>query len=403
MKYNPKVGEDVCRLPGFAGLHPYQPEETVQGALRLMWELQEALAEIAGLPAVTLQPAAGAHGELTALMVIRAYHTAQGDPRKRVLIPDAAHGTNPATVTMCGYETVTVPSDERGGVDMEALRAALDVDVAAIMLSNPNTLGLFDENIVAITEAVHEVGALAYCDGANMNAVLGKARPGDTGFDALHFNLHKTFATPHGGGGPGAGPVAVTRELARYLPGPVVGRGKGAYRWETPEASIGRVRAYAGNFGVLVRAYAYIRGLGAEGLVEVSEQAVLSANYLKERLREAYDLPFDRPCMHEFVLSGNRQRAEGGVRTLDIAKRLLDYGFHPPTVYFPLIVPEALMIEPTETESLEELDAFADAMLAIAREAKEDPGLVMGAPYTTPVRRLDEASAARNPDLAYKG
>lgn len=403
MKYNPRVNEDAARLEGFAGLHPYQPAQTVQGALELMVELAEALAEIAGLPGVTLQPAAGAHGELTALMCFRAHHARNGDVRKRVIIPDAAHGTNPATVAMCGYEVAMVPSDEHGGVDLEALRSVLDTDVAALMLTNPNTLGLFDENIIEITRLVHEVGALAYCDGANLNAIMGISRPGDMGFDALHINLHKTFSTPHGGGGPGAGPVCVTSDLAPYLPGPVpVREDDGSFGLGYPEHSIGRVRSFYGNFGVLVRAYAYVRALGGEGLREASEQAVLSANYLKERLRGAYDLPYDRTCMHEFVLSGSRQKRESGVRTLDIAKRLLDYGIHPPTVYFPLIVDEALMIEPTETESLEDLDRFAEAMLAIAEEAATDAELVKGAPYTTPVRRLDEAGAARKPDLRYR-
>ncbi len=403
MKYNPKIDEWACRLPGFAGVHPYQPRETVQGVLQLMWELQEALGEIAGLPAVTLQPAAGAHGELTGLLAIRAYHTANGDPRRRVLVPDSAHGTNPASVAMCGYEVVQIPSDERGGVDIDALRRNLDTDVAALMLTNPNTLGLFDENILEITAAVHEVGALAYCDGANLNAILGKTRPGDMGFDAMHINLHKTFATPHGGGGPGAGPVAVSAPLAEFLPGPVVTLGgDGTYRAVMPPRSIGRVRSFIGNVGVLVRAYAYIRAIGGDGLVQVAEQAVLSANYLKELLKDAWVLPYDRICMHEFVLSGGRMRKEHGVRTLDVAKRLLDYGIHPPTIYFPLIVDEAIMIEPTETETKATLDRFAEVMLRIAAEAGRDPDLVHGAPYSTPVRRLDEASAVKRPDLAWR-
>ncbi len=402
MKYNPRINEDACRLEGFAGLHPYQPVETVQGALALMVGLSEALAEVSGLPGVTLQPAAGAHGELTALMVFRAAHTANGDPRKKVVIPDTAHGTNPATVTMCGYETVTIPSDERGLVDLEALKAVLDTDVAAFMLTNPNTLGLFDPQILEITEAVHAVGAFAYCDGANLNAIMGIARPGDLGFDALHINLHKTFSTPHGGGGPGAGPVCVTKDLARYLPGPQPMYDGETFGLETSDDTIGRVRSFYGNFGVLVRAYAYIVSQGAEGLKEVSEQAVLSANYMKERLKGAFELPYDRTCMHEFVLSGAKLRSEHGVRTLDVAKRLLDYGFHPPTVYFPLLVDEALMIEPTETEPLAALEAFCDALIAIAEEAGRDPELVKGAPYTTPVRRLDEARAAREPVLRWK-
>jgi glycine dehydrogenase subunit 2 len=403
MKYNPKIDEWACRLPGFAGLHPYQPDSTAQGMLELLWDLQEALGEIAGLPAVTLQPAAGAHGELTGLLTIRAYHTANGDPRRRVLVPDSAHGTNPATVAMCGYEVVQVPSDERGGVDVAALEQLLDSDVAAIMLTNPNTLGLFDENILAITAAVHRVGALAYCDGANLNAILGKARPGDMGFDALHINVHKTFATPHGGGGPGAGPVAVSRALAPYLPGPVVTRAEdGSFHLAMPERSIGRVRSFLGNAGVLVRAYSYIRALGASGVTEVAEQAVLSANYLKELLRDVLPLPYDRVCKHEFVLSGARLRKEHGVRTLDVAKRLLDYGYHPPTIYFPLIVDEAMMIEPTETESKETLDRFAEVLARIVDEAAKDPELLHAAPLSTPVRRLDEAAAVKHPDLAWR-
>ena len=403
MKYNPKIDERACRLAGFANIHPYQPRQTVQGALELMWGLQEALAEVAGLPAVTLQPAAGAHGELAGLLAIRAYHVAQGDARKRVLVPDSAHGTNPATVTMCGYEVVQVPSDERGGVDLDALMRLLDTDVAAIMLTNPNTLGLFDERILEVTAAVHAVGALAYCDGANLNAILGRSRPGDMGFDALHINLHKTFATPHGGGGPGSGPVAVSAALAPFLPGPVAARlGDGTFALETPERSIGRVRSFAGNFGVLVRAYTYIRALGGSGLTEVAEQAVLSANYLKELLRTAWTLPYDRVCKHEFVLSGGPLRKVTGVRTLDVAKRLLDYGIHPPTIYFPLIVDEAVMIEPTETEGKATLDRFAEVMLRIAEEAANDPEMLHGAPYTTPVRRLDEAAAVKNPDLAWR-
>jgi glycine dehydrogenase subunit 2 len=403
MKYNARLCEDAARYEGFAGLHPYQPAATVQGALELMVGLSRGLAVVSGLPRVTLQPAAGAHGELTAVMVFRAYHEAQGDARKRVIIPDAAHGTNPATVAMCGYEVTTIASDANGGVDLERLRAALDTDVAALMLTNPNTLGLFDPNIVEICAAVHEVGALAYCDGANLNAIMGRTRPGDMGFDAMHINLHKTFGTPHGGGGPGAGPVCVTEALAPFLPGPLVAReADGAFGWMTPEHSIGRVKSFAGNFGVLVRAYAYILALGGDGLQAASEQAVLSANYLKEKLKGAYDLPYDRTCMHEFVLSGARQRKANGIRTLDIAKRLLDHGVHPPTIYFPLIVDEAIMIEPTETDSLEDLDRFADAMLAIAVEAAEDPDLLHGAPYTTPVRRLDEARAVKRPDLRWR-
>jgi glycine dehydrogenase subunit 2 len=403
MKYNPRVSEDACRLEGFAGLHPLQPASTAQGALELMVSLADALAEVSGLPGVTLQPAAGAHGELAALMMIRAYHSANGDARSRVIIPDTAHGTNPATVSMCGYAVATVASDAAGGVDLDALRAALGTDVAAVRLTNPNTLGLFDPNITEICRLTHEAGALAYCDGANLNAIMGVTRPGDQGFDAMHINLHKTFGTPHGGGGPGAGPVCVSSTLAPFLPGPVPARlADGTFGWVTPERSIGRVRTFGGNFGVLVRAYAYVLALGGDGLSAASEQAVLSANYLKERLKGAFDLPFDRPCMHEFVLSGGRQKRANGVRTLDIAKRLLDHGIHPPTIYFPLLVDEALMIEPTETDSLADLDRFADAMLAIAREAAEEPGLLHDAPYTTPVRRLDEARAVKQPDLRWR-
>jgi len=403
MKYNPRINEDACRLEGFAGLHPYQPEDTTQGALELMVGLSDALAEITGLPGVSLQPAAGAHGELAALMVFRAALTARGDARKKVIIPDTAHGTNPASVTMCGWDAITIPSNERGEVDVDALKAVLDTDVAAFMLTNPNTVGLFDENILEITEAVHAVGAFAYCDGANLNAILGKTRPGDMGFDAMHINLHKTFATPHGGGGPGSGPICVTDELAPFLPGPIaVEFEDGGYGLGWPEQSLGRVRAGYGNFGVLVRAYAYVRALGGFGLREVAEQAVLSANYLKVKLESTFDVPYGRTCMHEFVMSGARQKREYGVRTLDMAKRLLDYGFHPPTIYFPMLVEEGMMIEPTETEPLEALDSFVEVMLTIAAEAAEDPDLVKGEPYTTPVRRLDEAGAARNPDLRYR-
>jgi glycine dehydrogenase subunit 2 len=403
MKYNPRLNEDVCRLEGFAGLHPYQPIGTIQGALGLMVGLADALAEITGLPGVTLQPAAGAHGEFTALMMFRAYHTAQGDVRKRIVIPDAAHGTNPASVAMAGYEVTTIASDANGAVDLDALKAALDTDVAAFMLTNPNTLGLFDPNIVEITEAVHAVGALAYCDGANMNAIMGKARPGDMGFDAMHINLHKTFSTPHGGGGPGAGPVCVTAALAPFLPGPLPVRlDDGTFSVGWTENSIGRVRSSFGNFGVFVRAYAYILALGGDGLRAASEQAVLSANYMKEKLKGAYPLPYDRPCMHEFVLSGSRLRKEYGVHTLDVAKRLLDYGMHPPTIYFPLLVDEAIMFEPTETESLEDLDRMIGVMLTIAGEAASDADLLHGAPYSTPVRRLDEARAVKQPDLRWR-
>ena len=398
MKYNPRINEDMCRLDGFATLHPTQPESTVQGALQLMFELQSDLAEISGFEATTLQPAAGAHGEYTALMVIRTAHVAHGDARKVVIIPDTAHGTNPATVTLCGYQVISIPSDERGLVELSELKAMLNEDVAAFMLTNPNTLGLFETDILKITEAVHAVGAYCFCDGANLNALLGITRPGDMGFDALHINLHKTFSTPHGGGGPGAGPVCVTDELAEFLPGPLVGQDPEdrTYHFITPQNSIGRVKSWYGNFGVLVRAYTYIRALGASGLRLSAEQAVISANYLRTQLRDEFNVVHDRACMHEFVMSGSRQKKESGVRTLDMAKRLLDYGFHPPTIYFPLVVEEAMMIEPTETEPLETLDAFVDAMKRIAQEAIDDPEILHSAPHDTPVRRLDEATACRN-------
>ncbi len=404
MKYNPRINEDMARLPGFAHIHPGQDPATVQGALQLVYELQGYLAEIAGLPAVSLQPAAGAHGELTGMLIIWAYHRHQGDgeKRRRILVPDSAHGTNPASAAMCGYSVVTIPSDERGNIDVRELDQQMDDSVAGLMLTNPNTLGLFEEHILEVSDLVHARGGLIYCDGANMNALLGTARPGDLGMDVLHYNLHKTFSTPHGGGGPGAGATAVTEELGPFLPAPVVvkgGDGRYTFDYDRP-LSIGRVRAFDGNFAVMVRAYTYIRSLGAAGLRAVADNAVLNANYLEERLKEAYDLSYDRRCMHECVLSGRRQ-AKLGVHTLDIAKRLIDYGFHPPTIYFPLIVPEALMIEPTETESRETLDAFADALLQIAREAETDPDLVHQAPHTAPRTRLDEVTAARRPNLRW--
>ena len=402
MKYNPKVNEETARLPGFVGLHPYQDEGSVQGALRLMYELQEMLAEIAGLPAVTLQPAAGAHGELTGMLIIRAYHVHNGEAHRNiVLVPDSAHGTNPATAAMCGYKVVTLKSDARGNIDPAAVRDALDDHIAGLMLTNPNTLGLFEEHILEVTEMVHEAGGLVYCDGANMNALLGVAKPGDLGCDVLHYNLHKTFSTPHGGGGPGAGATAVTAELEPFLPVPVVARDGDRYYLDFDRPlSIGRVRAFYGNFANMVRAYTYMRIMGREGLEAVSRDAVLNANYLRVRLQEAYDLPYDRPCMHEVVFSGKRQVAHG-VHTLDVAKRLADLGFHAPTIYFPLIVPEALMIEPTETESKQTLDAFIAAMLQIAREAEETPEVVTDAPHNAPVRRLDEVTAARRPNLRW--
>jgi glycine dehydrogenase subunit 2 len=395
MKYNPKVAEAAAALPGFARLHPAQPAEQVQGALELLARLEHALCELTGLAAATFQPAAGAHGELTGLLIIRAHHEARNDPRRRVVIPDAAHGTNPASVRLAGFEVTTVASSPEGLVDLGSLEKALDTDVAAFMITNPNTLGLFERNIARVAELVHGVGGQLYYDGANFNAILGKARPGDMGFDVVHLNLHKTFATPHGGGGPGAGPLVVAEHLVDFLPGPVVKDGDG-YRWDTDRPkSIGRVHGWNGNFGILVRAFAYLLANGGDGLRGVAERAVLNANYLLERLSAAYQLGYpSRPVMHEFVLSARRQKAQGA-RGLDIAKGLIDRGFHPPTVYFPLIVEEALMVEPTETESLETLDSFADAMLEIAAQAQADPHPLHQAPVTTPVGRLDEARAAR--------
>jgi glycine dehydrogenase subunit 2 len=400
MKYNPKINEDVARYPGFAKIHPYQPEESIQGALELLYTLQNDLAAVTGMDKVTLQPAAGAHGEFTGLMMIRAYHESRGETRTKVIVPDSSHGTNPASATVAGFNTVTIPSNERGLVDLDALRAAVGPDTAALMLTNPNTLGLFEEQIEEIARIVHEAGGLLYYDGANSNAILGIARPGDMGFDVVHLNLHKTMSTPHGGGGPGAGPVGVKAKLVPFLPKPLVERredGSFYLDYDNP-TSIGRVKGYNGNFGILVRAYAYIRSLGPDGLRRVSECAVLNANYLLRRLAPYFDVPFDRFCKHEFVLSGKTLKPYG-VRTLDVAKRLLDFGFHPPTIYFPLNVEECIMIEPTETESKETLDAFADTLIRIAEEAKTNPELVKNAPYTTPVRRLDEATAARKPVL----
>ena len=399
MKYNPKVNEAAARLPGFLRTHPYQPPETVQGNLQLMYELQEMLKEIGGFAGVSLQPAAGAHGEFTGLLMMRAYHRAQGQSqRNKVLIPDSAHGTNPASSAMSGCTVVEIPSDSRGNVDLAALRKQCGEDVVGLMLTNPNTLGLFEEHVLEVAELIHNCGGLMYGDGANLNALLGIARPGDLGFDVLHFNLHKTFSTPHGGGGPGSGPVGASEKLAPYLPGPIAVRTEEGYGLAMPERSIGRVKAFYGNFSVFIKAYAYIRMLGEAGLREVAEASVLNANYLRARLRGVYPLPYERPCMHEFVLSG-RLKGAPEVRTLDIAKRLMDYGFHPPTIYFPLIVREALMIEPTETESKETLDSFAEALLTIAQEARSAPQLLHEAPHYAPVTRLDEVRAARHPDL----
>jgi glycine dehydrogenase subunit 2 len=410
MKHNPKLHERVAALPGHARLHPFQDPSRAQGALELMWRLQEALAEIAGLPHVSLHPSAGSHGELAGVLLTRAFHEDRGERRSKVLTPDTAHGTNPATVTMAGYEVVKVGSDARGNVDLDDLREKTTGDVACLMLTNPSTLGLFETGIEEIEKIVHGVGATLYYDGANLNAIMGISRPGDMGFDIVHFNLHKSFTQPHGGGGPGAGPIAVSDAIEPYLPRPQVVRREGTGNGSGPlydldhdrPKSIGRLRGFQGNYGVFVRAYAYIRSLGAEGLREVSEVAVLNANYLLARLRqegvlELLPAAYERLCMHEFVLSGGPMKRELGIKTLDLAKRLLDHGTHPPTVYFPLIVDEALLIEPTETETKETLDNFAGTVAEILREAREDPEVARGAPYTTPVRRLDEAAAARRP------
>ncbi|NTU91355.1 MAG: aminomethyl-transferring glycine dehydrogenase subunit GcvPB [Chlorobiaceae bacterium] len=400
MKYNPKINDYTCDLPGFSTLHPMQPETTVQGALQMMYELSGMLSEIAGMAAVSLQPAAGAHGELTGILLIKKYHEKLGRPRKKLLVVDSAHGTNPASAALGGYQTVSVKSNAAGRTDLDDLRSKLDDDVAALMLTNPNTIGLFESEILAISKMVHDNGSLLYMDGANMNALLGLTRPGDMGFDVVHYNLHKSFSAPHGGGGPGSGPVGVSECLVEFLPVPVVEKyeenGKTMYRLNADKPdNIGRMLNFYGNFSVLVRAYTYIRMLGAEGLRRVSENAIINANYLLGRLLDHYLLPYPKPVMHEFCLSGDRQKKEHNVRTLDIAKRLLDYGYHAPTVYFPLIVSEALMIEPTETETKETLDAFADALIAIAEEAASTPDKVLAAPETTPVKRLDEAQASR--------
>jgi glycine dehydrogenase subunit 2 len=409
MKHNPRLNERVAALPGHARLHPAQEPKRAQGALELMWLLQQSLSEICGLPHVSLQPSAGSHGELAGLLLTRAYHADRGEERHKVLTPDTAHGTNPATVTMAGYEVVKLASNERGGIDIDDLRSKADGDTACLMLTNPNTLGLFDENIAEIAKIVHDAGGTLYYDGANLNAIMGHSRPGDMGFDIVHVNLHKSFSQPHGGGGPGAGPIACSDRIEPYLPRPQVVRREGQNGGEPSfdldherPKSIGRLRGFQGNFGVFVRSYAYILSLGGDGLQEASETAVLNANYLLARMSggkagKYTPVAFDRRCMHEFVLSGAPAKRELGIKTLDIAKRLLDYGMHPPTVYFPLLVDEALMVEPTETETRETLDAFAEAIEAILSEAAEDPGIVQGAPYTTPVRRLDEVAANRNP------
>ena len=402
MKYNPKINEVVARLPGFTDIHPLQPDQTVQGALSLMKELEEMLAEIAGMDAVTLQPAAGAHAELTGMLITRKYFETKGEKRKVVLLPDSAHGTNPASATLCGFESKTIRSNKKGTLDIQHLKENLNEDVAAIMITNPNTLGIFEEQILEVAELVHSVGAIMYLDGANLNALLGKTRPGDTGFDIVHFNLHKTFSTPHGGGGPGAGAIGVKAFLAPFLPVPriVFKDNKFSLDWDHPQ-SIGKIHSFYGNFSVMVRAYTYIRMMGTEGLKNVAEAAVLNANYLMNKLKPHLHLPYDRPCMHEFVVSAKNVKKETGIRTLDIAKRLLDYGFHAPTVYFPLIVPEALMIEPTETETKETLDEFCNIILKIIDESRNSPQIVKTAPHNTPVGRLDEVKANRELNLRY--
>jgi len=403
MKYNPRVNERLVMLPGFRDLHPYQEEDGIQGALELMWRLQEALIEVSGLHACSLQPAAGSQGELTGLMLMRAYFADRGEGAQRdtIVTADTAHGTNPASVTMAGYKLAKVETDARGNVDVAHLREMVDDRTAGLMLTNPSTLGLFDEHIEEVAKIFHDVGALLYYDGANLNAVCGISRPGDMGFDIVHINLHKTFSQPHGGGGPGGGPIVVSDKLEPFLPVPAVVKDGERYRLDHDRPkSIGKVRGYTGPFGVFVRSYAYIRSYGPQ-LREMSEAAVLNANYLLARLKEAYDLPFDRLCMHEFVLSARSLKREHGISALDVAKRLMDYGFHPPTIYFPLVVPEALMIEPTETEPKETLDAFVDAMLAIAREAEDDPDTIHEAPHGRPVRRLDEVKAAKRAIVKY--
>ncbi len=402
MKYNPKINEKAASIEGLTQIHPLQPGDTVQGSLELMYKLQETLKEIAGFAAVSLQPAAGAHGEFAGVLIMRAYHESRGDSKRtKVLIPDSAHGTNPATSAMSGFTVVELPSDKRGNVDLEVLKRECDETVVGLMLTNPNTLGLFEEHVLEVCETVHACGGLMYGDGANLNALLGIARPGDLGFDVMHFNMHKTFTTPHGGGGPGSGPVGVSERLAPFLPGPIAFKDGDNYRLHMPEKSIGRLKAFYGNYGMFIRAYTYIRMMGPDGLRAVSENAVLNANYLKARVAEHFQVAVERICMHEFVVHGDIPNTD--IRALDVSKRLIDYGHHPPTNYFPLIVHDALMIEPTETESMQTLDAFADAMANIAEEARNDPDLLHNAPNTTPVSRLDEVQAARKPVLCYKG
>jgi glycine dehydrogenase subunit 2 len=400
MKYNPKINEDMAKLPNFANIHPRQPEDTVQGSLELMYELQEKLCEITGTDGFTLQPAAGAHGELTGLMIIKKYHEERNDTKRtKIIVPDSAHGTNPASATAVGYDIIEIKSRKDGSIDLDELKGALTDEVAGLMLTNPSTLGLFERNICEISKLVHEAGGLVYYDGANLNAIMGKSRPGDMGFDIVHLNLHKTFSTPHGGGGPGAGPVGVRHDLVKYLPVPVVGKKDDKYYLDYDKpSSIGRLMGFYGNFGVLLKAYTYILKMGASGLREASEAAVLNANYLQSQLKKEYKLPIEQVCKHEFVLSGMK---DSDVHTLDIAKRMLDYGVHPPTVYFPLIIDEALMVEPTDTETLETLDNFIEIMNKIKKEAIENPKILEEAPTTTPVRRLDEVQAARKPKVKW--
>lgn len=402
MKYNPKVNEEAAGMPGLMSAHPLQPEYLSQGALRLMYELEGFLKEIGGMDRVSLQPVAGAHGELTGLLIIRAYHEIHGNPGRKVIIPDSAHGTNPASAALAGYETVIIKSSKEGLIDLDELKRAIDTDCAAVMLTNPNTLGLFEKDILEISRMIHDAGALLYMDGANLNALLGIVRPGDMGFDVVHFNLHKTFSTPHGGGGPGAGPIGVVERLAPFIPVPTVEIEGDRYclDYDRPQ-SIGSVHGFYGNFGVLVRAYAYIRRMGASGLKEASRNAILNANYIKRRLEGHYYIQNQVPCMHECVFSAKFQKGKG-VHAWDIAKRLQDYGFHPPTVNFPLIVDEAIMIEPTETEARETLDKFCDAMISIAGEVETNPDIVKNAPHTMGVKRLDEAQAVKKPDLRWK-
>ncbi len=401
MKYNPKIHEDVAWLDGFKRLHPYQPHGQVQGILQLQFEFIDMLKKVCGLPDFSLQPSAGAQAELLGMMIVRAYYEKRGEPRNKIIIPDSAHGTNPASAALCGFDVLEVKSNRQGTVDINALMDAMSPDIAALMITNPNTLGIFEKEIMEICQILHEAGGLVYCDGANMNAMLGRMRPGDMGIDLLHLNLHKTFTGPHGGGGPGSGPLGVVESLRPFLPVPTIEVKHGTYmlNYNLPD-SVGRIRPYYGNIGVIIKAYSYVLAIGKEGLPRVSEAAVINANYLKTKLAKYYDIPYPEGCLHEFVMSGRRQK-KLGVTTLDIAKRLLDYGFYAPTIYFPLIVEEALMIEPTETESRETLDAFADALIKIAEEAEKNPELVKGAPHNTPVGRLDEVKAARKPDLRW--